>query len=208
MRIVLAAVAGAFVVYVWGVLAWLVLPLHANTLGQLPAGDMVANLLMESGTKTGAYSYPFPDAHEPNARPEDQKAAWDEFTRRHEQGPIFSIYYQAAGSPPMGPDVMGRGFAIDLISSLLAVLIVAPLAQAGASFWQRWKTVFCLGLFASFVSYGALWNWMLFPSKFIVDMMLDVTICWTLAGCVIAAILKAPAPTAAPTTTPTAASHA
>ena len=193
LRIFGAALAGGIAVYVWGVAAWLVLPLHNQTLQPLPEGQEIATLLKHSGVPAGAYSFPSPMSPDASLTEQEMKDCWEEFVKQHEAGPVFSVYYHPGGMSPMGPKVMGCGFAIDVLACLLAALLVEPLARSGASFFLRWRTVVGLGLFTSLVSYGALWNWMAFPLRFVADMMLDVVLCWTLAGLVIAAIVK-PAP--------------
>ncbi|MCA9031862.1 MAG: hypothetical protein KDA66_13695, partial [Planctomycetaceae bacterium] len=136
------------------------------------------------------YAFPgYPEMAD-DATAEDQTAAREEFTKAHEAGPIYSIYYSPSGMTPMGPDTMGKGFALDLLAAGLAAFIVSQLAANGASFFVRWRTVFVMGLFTCIVAYGALWNWMAFPDRFTIDMMLDVAICWSLVGVVIAAIVR------------------
>ncbi|MEZ5940183.1 MAG: hypothetical protein R3C18_02245 [Planctomycetaceae bacterium] len=190
MRLLLATLAGGAVCYIWGVLAWLALPVHSQTMTELPDEAAVTSALEAQNLVEGVYAVPgYPEMAD-DATAEDQTAAWEEFTKAHQAGPVYSIYYRPKGMTPMGPDTMGKGFALDLLAAGIAAFIVSQLAANGASFFVRWRTVFVMGLFTCIVAYGALWNWMAFPDRFTIDMMLDVAICWSLVGLVIASIIR------------------
>ena len=87
-RIITAGVVGAIVYFIWGMLAWMAIPLHTPTIQALPAEAAVTDALTSQDLETGVYVIPFTDDPDAMNNPES------EFSKNHAAGPIFSIYYQ------------------------------------------------------------------------------------------------------------------
>jgi len=185
IRILVAALLGAIVYYVWGMLAWMALPLHTPTMTGLVDEAAVTNILTEQNLETGVYSAPM---WENEAAMSDPDSA---FTKNHLRGPIYTIYYQRDGMVPMGPKVLLMGVTIDFAASLLAALLLSCAASGCCqSYWRRVGFVAGLGVFTAVVGHGAYWNWMYFPTDYTIAFMIDNIVGWTLTGLVIAAIVK------------------
>src|SRR5689334_8291643 len=58
MKIFIASLVGAIIMFVWSFLAWVVLPIHANTYMYTPAQDNIMKVLGESNLETGTYGMP------------------------------------------------------------------------------------------------------------------------------------------------------
>ncbi len=188
-RIVLAALSGAVIYYVWQMMAWMVLPIHGPTVSGLPNEDPVRDLLVEQNVETGVYIVPY-GTEEAMADPES------EFMKRHAAGPIFSVYFHKDGLAPMAPSVMVGGFLLDFLGAAIAAAMLSC-AVGGCccrSYVQRVGFVAALGVFLALMGHVAYYNWMHFPADYTAMFALDVIVGWLLAGLAIAAIIK-PGPT-------------
>jgi hypothetical protein len=183
-RIITAAVAGAVVYFVWGMLAWMAVPLHTPTIQALPTEQAIVDALKAQGLETGVYVTPFASDSADMSDPES------EFMKNHNTGPIFSIYYQKEGAIPMNAGILGVGFLIDLLAAALAVCLLSSIGTCGRNYWCRVGFVAGLGIFVAIVGHLSYWNWMHFPLGYTVAFMVDVTVGWSLAGLVIAAIIR------------------
>jgi len=183
-RIIAAGVVGAVVYYVWGMLAWMAVPLHTPTLNALPAEQAIVDALKAQSLESGVYVTPFA------ADPADMGDPESEFMQKHNAGPIFSIYYQKEGAVPMNAGVLGIGFVIDLLGAMLAACLLSSIGPCGRNYWCRFGFVAGLGIFVALVGHLSYWNWMHFPLGYTMAFVIDVTVGWSLAGLAIAAIVR------------------
>lgn len=187
-KTILGALAGGIILFVWSFLAWVILPLHAPTLHEIPDEDAIIAVLKPALSSKAVYAFP----HNPGMSA-DQAAqnAWTEKSRR---GPGGMIIYDPAGQDPMMSGAMITGFIIDFLSALVVAWLLARSTAVSSSYLGR--VAFC-GMFAIFAivfNYLTMWNWMGFPADFTTALSVDALIAWLLAGLAIAAIVKAPAP--------------
>jgi hypothetical protein len=184
-QVAIAGIAGAVVYYVWGMMAWMVLPLHLPTIAGLPNESAITDALKAQSLETGVYVIPWSsdaaDMSDPNST----------FMKNHASGPIYSIYYQREGAVPMGPSVLLGGFVIDLLAATLAACLLSSAATGCCrSYASRVGFVLGLGIFVGLIGHASYWNWMNFPLGYTLAFVADVVIGWTLAGIVIAAIVR------------------
>ena len=185
MRLILAALAGAVVYYIWGMVAWMVLPLHMSSMHGLPHEAEVTALLKSQELKTGVYSAPWSDNEADWQNPES------EWMKRHEAGPVYSIFYKSEGCAPMSPQVMATGFAIDFVACLLvSCLLCGATSGCCRSYLSRVGFVVGMGIFAALIGHVTLWNWMAYPTDHTIAFVIDVVAGWTLTGLVLAAIIR------------------
>lgn len=186
-RIILASLLSGIALYIWGMMSWMVLLLHDGTVRPLPDPQAVVDVLNKQDLESGFYIYP--------SFPEDSSSEgteMQEFEKRHQAGPIFSVVFKPEGTPSMPPAMMIAGLLINIVSSFVAASLLSMAINSGACFtyFQRFRFVALLGVFASIVSFLALKNWMYFPTDFTRAMMLDLIISWIIGGLVIAALIK------------------
>lgn len=183
-RIITAGVAGAVIYFVWGMLAWMALPLHTATIESLPSEQLIIDALKAQELESGVYIAPFAADSADMSDPES------EFMQRHNAGPIFSIYYQKEGSAPMNAGTLLAGFVIDLLAAMLAVCLLSSVGPCGHSYWCRVGFVAGLGVFVALVGHMSYWNWMHFPLGYTLAFAIDVAVGWSLAGLAIAALVR------------------
>lgn len=133
LRVVLASLLSAVLMFMWGFVYWAVLGAGAKIHDPLPADkelDVLAALRI-SGMTTGMYVYPFPCEM-------GDEAAQKETEAKAAEGPRFQLAYIKEGGPLMNPKLMGLGFAhmaqVALLTSLLTAMVLGALPTFGRRF--------------------------------------------------------------------------
>ena len=164
-NLLLSVVAG-IVLFVWGFISWAVLPWHNMVANKFTNEASVAQVLKENSPQQGVYYLPFSEKdHGPN-----------------QVGAFVNVL-------PQGTDMnMGKQMATSVITHIIgAFLILTLLMQtSGLTYWGKVGFVALVGLTIGFVSHVPYWNWFGFSAPYILVMILDTTIGWTLAGLAVA----------------------
>lgn len=163
-----AGLAGGIALFVWGVVSWMVLPVHKATLRTLPDEGRVVEALRESGTDRGLYLVPGDPA---------------------KGGPQALVVYDPAGSPP---NRMFRPMVLGLLASIVAAMLSASvLAWTRISgFAGRMLLVVSFGVFAWLLGPATEWIWFHYPTGHALAMLLDAVLGWAIVGAVQTGILK------------------
>lgn len=146
VRLVIGALLSAVVLFVWGVLFWVVSPLRFGVLRPLPRDEEVIGLLDRILPHSGVYLSPFPDEDRFTA---DPKEAREEFLRRQHQGPLVQITYRKGGADPTSPATLALGFGHLFVSSLLVGGLLLLTLPALPTYTSRMLFVFLAGVFAA-----------------------------------------------------------
>lgn len=185
LRPLIAAIAGALIVFVWGAISWMALDYHWNVVGPLPSDAAVTQALKAADLKTGVYFVPCP----PHTSPTDEQMR--AFEEQHRVGPVYQIHYRAEGSEPMPPMMFVKGLTINFVAAYIAALIAQLAANAGAGFLRRGFTVALLGVFGALVGPVYLGNWDRWPENYTTVLAIDTVVGWVFAGIAIALITRA-----------------
>jgi hypothetical protein len=181
-RIVIGALVGGMVVFIWGAISHMVLPLGEMGLKSLPNEAAVIEGLKAGIPDEGLYFYPGIDMKSASA--EDQ-TAWEAKIR---SGPTGMVLYHPNGGEPLSP----KQLASELLTNILAATLAACLASMmTGSYGRRVFGIAHLGLFAWLSISVSYWIWYGFPGSFIVAEGIDQFVSWALAGLVIAKIVPA-----------------
>ena len=181
MRIVIAALIGAIVMFMWGAAAHMALKLgdrgvHYGT----PYQATLAALKQDAGQGAGIYYLPSvaedkmtdPAAITAlNADPAAQGYAW--------------VVYAPGGNPGnvnMGPN-LGKQFVTDFLSALIAAFVLSLVI---GGFGKRVAVATLMGVFAWLVVSVTYWNWYLFPLDYTLGLLGKFAIGWALAGAAMA----------------------
>jgi hypothetical protein len=196
MRAILGALAGAIVLFAWGAVFWMGLAWAFDGLRSLEPEQEQALVaaLNENIPKTGAYYFPGMPTHGKDLPDDEAKRLTEDWQARHEAGPIGQIIFVREGKKAMDPVLFVRGFAIDIVSTVLVSILVIMTGTGGAGFCKRFAVVAIFGLAASTSVHLIDWNWMFTPTPFTIMKVVDTTVGWVLAGIVMAAIIKTPKP--------------
>ena len=182
-RILAAGIVGGLLVFGWGALAHLVLPLGETGIGQLPNESIVTAPMKATIQDPGLYLFPGID-HSRDPSPEEM-TAWQD---RYRAGPRGLVVFQPTGAEPMSPKQLGT----EAISNVLAALIGAfLLSLMSGGYLVRVVAVTSLGLFAWLSINVSYWNWFGFPVDFTIAAGILEVVGWLVAGLAMAAIVKA-----------------
>ena len=186
-KIVIAGILGGIVMFMWGAICHVVLPVGSMGLKNLPNEDAVLNALKQSVNESGLFFYPGLDMTRKLS--EAEQRAWE---ARYEAGPTGLLLYNVQGSKPMPPSRL----LMEVVSDILAALILAVLfSRMPGTVASRAIVGGCVGLFAWLTISTSYWNWYGFPAAFILGEGLDQIIGWLLAGAVMGWVLKPKQPT-------------
>ena len=188
MRVVIAALLGGIVFFVWGAISHMVLPLGEMGLKSLPNEEPVMAALQQSIPESGLYFFPGMDMSRKRT-PEEEKA----WTARYAAGPIGLLVYHPSGEEPMSPKRFVTEFVTDLLAALAgAALLLLSVPGLG----RRLLFGFFLGFAAWFTLSVPQWNWYGFPGDFVAAEGIDVVVGWMLAAVVMGFVIDRRAKTA------------
>lgn len=180
MRIVTAGLIGGLVMFLWGVLAHMVLPLGEVGM-RLPTSEnmVLAALPQGLGHQPGVYLLPSLDP----ARMSDPEAV-AAYSTKSLASPYAFVVYQ-----PIGTDMMAMGpqIAVQWLSDTLSALALAfVIGWAGMRFGQRMGVTLAVAGFAWLSLRVPYWNWYRFPLDFTLAALIEQVVGWLLAGAAMA----------------------
>jgi hypothetical protein len=194
MRILLAGILSAIVMFVWTSIAHMALPLGEAGIGEIPNESAVLGAMQSNiGQQTGLYIFPRPGVGK-NATREEKNEAMKRMAEKTAANPSGILMYHAPGRP----FAFGKWLAIEFCTELLeAILIVFLLAQMRvASFAGRVGFALVPGILAAIATNISYWNWYGFPGVYTASYMLTQIVGFLLVGIVAALILPKRAPVA------------
>lgn len=179
MRIAVAALFGAIVIFLWQFVSHMLLPIGEMGF-RAPQNESVVLQAASSGLQApGVYLLPWLAPEKMN----DPKAVQD-WTERAKDNPFLFVVV----APPntlvtsMIPE-LARQFVINLLGALLVAFVLAGTAWG---FGMRVLGAAIFGVFGWLLDIVPLWNWYKFPTDYMIGNLLDQGIGWLLAGVVIA----------------------
>ena len=184
-RTLLAALLGAVILVVWGMLAWVVLPIHNNTLQNLPNEEAVVTAL-QGLPQQGVYIFPG------MPKKGSDQATMDAYMEKYRRGPMGMIVYDPRGADPMMVSNMIFGLIIAFLAALIATWMYQRSTAISGTLVQRLSFFGMFGLFLALAAYFNNWNWMGYPLGYTTSMALDTLIAWVLAGWGITLVVKPP----------------
>jgi len=182
-RIILAAILGGLVVFIWSAISHMLTPLGAMGMSTITNEDPVLAAMRANIPKSGMYFFPgFDMSKEPT--PE-----WDAKSKR---GPNGLLIIQAGP----GEDKFPRQLACELVTNIIAAYIAAILAaMMVGTMMKRAFAIALLAIFATVSLSFSYWIWYGFPAMYVLGEMITELVGWLLAGFVIAKLVP---PAAAP----------
>jgi hypothetical protein len=168
-RTLVAGLLAGVVVFVWGMVSHMALPLGEAGVSRLP--DEAAALAPLAERIHDHALYVFPGETDP--------AKWEEAYRSRPSG---LLVFHPAGAPLS----MGRRLGVELATNLLGGLLMALLLGATLVTGAVPRLAFgaALGAFASLAIDFSYWNWYGFPSAYLAAQLVDQVVAWALAALV------------------------
>ncbi len=182
VRVVVGGLIAGVVVFIWGAVSHMALPLGTMGIRQIPNEDGVIAAFRGSITQPGFYFFPGLDHSKPVSKSEYEAAL-----AKIQQGPTGVLVIQPGGAEAMSPRQLGTELATNVVSALLAASL---LIHVRSGYVGRVLFVTLLGVFAFVTVNVPYWNWYGFPTDFLVGEAIDQVVGWFLAGLVLAAIVR------------------
>ncbi len=178
-NILIAALLGGLVLFIWGFALWIVFPFHAMTMDSLPGGDDAVGDLDKYMRGSGIYIFPGFD--------EDPEYAQEIFAT----GPVVSIlvYRDEGIADNMNVTYFG-GIVLNILTALLLAIILLKVAPVLKSFGSRVFFVVLIGCVPALSVFCANWNWWGYPLDYTISTIFDHVSSFTLLGCVLAWRIK------------------
>jgi hypothetical protein len=180
MRILVAAIFGGIVMFLWGAIAHMVLGLGNPGIHQPIHEDIVLSSLHEGlGDTPGVYILPSFDPKQWS-----DQAARAEYAQKARSSPYAWVVYL-----PQGEDMtdmhrqLPRQWASDTLGSLALAGMMGLLA---AGFLRRLGLAAIAAVFAWLSTLVPYWTWYRFPEPLVWAALLEQLIGWLLAGAVMA----------------------
>jgi len=181
----IATLAGAATMFVWGGISHLML-LKGIGFTRMSNEERIVSTLRTSLPGDGLYFFPSIDLRGNPTR--EERAAWE---ARFRAGPTGMVVYHAAGDAPVSP----KKVSVQFVSHVVAAGVLAYLLSFTiASYWKRVGLAALLGVFGLFAITSIYWNWYGFPNAFFLAQGVDMIVGWALAGAVIAKLIPAARP--------------
>lgn len=174
-------VIGGLIVFVWGILSWLVLPWHSYTIERFRNEADVAQVIRDNVLVDGVYVLPnVYDNKLPGSTQEvnDQLVVSDEIMHN---GPHMFAAVRLSGKNPY---TSGAGYFRALIFNFAAAFIVTWLLTKlrSQTYLERAFYVAAIAAFGGILFFLPTWNFMCFPIGYAVTGIVDFVIGWFLAG--------------------------
>ncbi|MEW6510311.1 MAG: hypothetical protein AB1428_05065 [Bacteroidota bacterium] len=179
-HIIVAGMVGGVILFLWGAIAWMVLPLHDSALKTITNEEAVI-AAMKSGMNAKAV-YTFPAMPRPEGTPAEQDAAREAWMKKYEAGPTGMVIFDPDGTSPMMPTQMVVGLINSILAAMIAAWLLSRSTAAGSGYIARVSFCGALGIFASLVTHTVNWNWMGYPLDYTTGLIADSVVGWVLAG--------------------------
>jgi hypothetical protein len=181
-RILAGGVAAGIVLFFWGFVAHMLLPLGELGMQPLPTEENLAEAIKKDVREPGLYFLPGKDMSKSQSAEE-----MEAHMARVAKGPYgFMVLYPNGRDPSLGKRLPIE-FGTNVVCALLAAIVVSQLRPG---FGVRMACVTIVGLLASLMTLVPYWNWYGYPTDFTAAQIAEHTIGWLLAGLVLASIVR------------------
>jgi hypothetical protein len=194
MKILLTAILGGIVMFIWTSIAHMALPLGEAGIRETPNESAVVSAMHSNiGEQTGLYIFPGPGVGK-NASREEKNEAMKHMAEKMAANPSGILMYHAPGRPFAIGKWLGIEFGTELLGAILVVFLLAQTRIV--SFAGRVGFVLVVGILAAITTNVSYWNWYGFPGAYTASYMLIQIIGFLLVGVVAALLLPKRAPAA------------
>lgn len=179
MRILIAALLGGLVVFLWGFVSHTLLPVGDMGMRQPANEDVVLEAIKTGLGAEGVYYLPSIASDKMG-----DEAAVKAWTEKSKASPYVFIVNRSGG---YDPSAMGPNLATEFVTNVLSALVAAALAASlSLGFGGRVLMITGMGLFAFLTVNVPQWNWYHFPTEFTLGEFIGHVVGWLLGGIAIA----------------------
>ncbi len=182
VRIVLAAIVGGFLMFIWGAFSHMVLPFERDALKPIPNEAAVLSTLGSNLTAPGMYFFPWIDMS--GKVPPAQQQEWNQ---KLASGPSGLLIYRPNSGESMSPRQLVSEFVSCVLAAFFGALI---LIQLPGGFGRRVLSMAAIGIAAWLSISVSQWTWYGFSTPFLIGDLADQFGGWLLAGIGMAMLIK------------------
>jgi len=189
-KILLGGIVGGFILWVWGFVAWVVLPIHLVSMRAVQEESGLVESLTRTLPEKGVYVIPWMPPETAGLDSAELAAAANDYTEKLRSGPNAMIFFDPAGRDPFMTGQMITGLFIFIFTASIVSWFLSRSTAAAGSYLSG--VVFCgvIGVLIAVGTHLSDWNWMGFPFNWSSGMMLDSVVGWLLAGLGISAVFR------------------
>ncbi len=182
MRLIIGAVLGGLLMFVWGFVSHQLIGIEHKSM-KMSSNEAAVVAAMKSGfPESGIYFLPGMDM---SKTPTDEE--WNAFAAKAKEGPTALVIYNTTGMDAMSPTQLLTEFGSNVLAALV-LGIIFTLTPVTFGRGVIISTLIGLGTWLAVnVSY---WNWYRFPGVFTASELVDQIGGWLLAGIAVAFLLK------------------
>ena len=176
-------VLAGVVVFIWGFLSWVVLPVHEGSFLKFKDEAAVTAAIKAGAEKSGVYLLPYHGGDAAGLTPEQVKARDEAAEKQWQTGPSMLAVVRVHGVMSMTPNLL-----IGLITQIAGGLLIAGLLSctSGLSYWAKVGFVMIVAVTIGVLSLVPEWNWWGFSLSYVGAMAIDYVVGWFLGGLVLA----------------------
>lgn len=181
------AILGGIIVFVWGIISWMLLPWHMMTTHKFANEEQVAEVIKKNALQDGIYF--LPSCHlEMDGNKETKQHEMMVAKDKMRKGPIVFASVHLGGMDPSSVRPFIGSLIIEIIAAFFATWLFLQTKAMPYARQVGWFAM--LGLFAGIVCALPAWNWMCFSAGWTIVALLDLFIGWILAGLAIAKLAR------------------
>ena len=177
-RSFLAALAAAFVIFVWQIISHMALPWFHDSLNKFENEAVMVEAFKDNAKTDGMYHLPHADMND--------KAAMETAMKQSESGVSKFLAVRLNGRSGMAESMVHQ-FIFNLLGALFVTFLLTKLSHSGTG-CRVGVTVF-FSLFAIVTAILPNWSWWAFSNTFTGFVVFDHLVGWTLAGFVLAKLV-------------------
>lgn len=173
---------GGVILFIWGIISWMVLPWHMTTLHTFKDEKAVAAVVQVNVPAAGTYVLPSMS---------QAQAAKEAATPAATAAPVPVIFATVAFERPTS---MTYPMIIALIYQIIAAFLVTwMLTKTNLGYWGKVGFVLVFAITVDLITHLPYWNWFHFPTDYTLVAAADLLIGWFLAALVLAKVSQQPA---------------
>lgn len=178
-------VLGGLIVFVWGIISWLVLPWHSYSVERFNDEAQVASVILNNAPTNGIYVLPNVYGNKIAGTTQEVNQELVISDEIMHNGPHMFAAIRLQGKNPYS---YGAGYFRALLFNFAAAFVITwlLLKTKNQDYMDRVWFVTAIGVVGGILFFLPSWNFMCFPIGYAVVGILDFAIGWFLAGLAIA----------------------
>jgi hypothetical protein len=180
----MAAAFGGFVLFIWGMFSWMMLPFHHSHIRKFTDESSVAAVIKKNAPSSGIYELPNTFAYTEGTTREEMA----EGLEMMEEGPYMFASVRVNGVGKMSAWPFAASLIVHMIGAFIAIWLL--LQTKGLSSKKQVGFITLFGFGVGILGLLPDWIWWGFPVGFIAVNSVDLVIGWFLAGLCIVHVLR------------------